>query len=208
MSVKPIADLQPIQLIVGLGNPGTRYTATRHNAGFWFVDQLLQRLSQSFDSKEKFKAKFCKFKHADVTRLCLQPQTFMNNSGRAVLQCMQFYKVPPQAVLVVYDELDFAPGTVRFRQGGGHGGHNGMRDIISCVGAEFNRLRIGIGRCANADEVSDYVLSKPRQLDRVQIDQAIDQALAVMDPVWAGDLQAAMQALHQPPESNDNQEGN
>ncbi len=186
-----------IQLIVGLGNPGTEYEPTRHNAGFWFVDELAQRCQQSFRAEPRF--------HSDVARCLLQgaecrlqkPQTYMNRSGQAVRALMQFFRIPIEQILVAHDELDLPAGTIKLKKGGGHGGHNGLRDLISHLDSrEFYRLRIGIGHPGHKDQVVDYVLKQPGKQDRRLIDDAIDAALDVMPAVIGGHMEKAMHKLH------------
>ena len=186
-----------IQLIVGLGNPGSEYEPTRHNAGFWFVDELVQRCRQSFRLEQRF--------HSEVARCLLdgnecrlqKPMTFMNRSGQAVGSLARFFKIPLQQILIVHDELDLPPGTIRLKKGGGHGGHNGLRDLISHLGSkDFYRMRVGIGHPGHRDQVVDYVLRKPSKEDRRQIDDAICDALNVMPDVVEGKFERAMNALH------------
>ena len=186
-----------IQLIVGLGNPGSDYEPTRHNAGFWFVDELAQRCQQPFRSEQRFQSEVarCLF---DGNECRLQkPMTFMNRSGQAVRSLLQFFKIPLEQVLVVHDELDLSPGVVRFKKGGGHGGHNGLRDLISHLGSkDFYRLRVGIGHPGHRDQVVDYVLKKPSKQDRLQVEEALVDALNVMPDIIQGQFERAMNALH------------
>jgi len=186
-----------IQLIVGLGNPGTEYEPTRHNAGFWFVDQLAARCQQSFRGESRF--------HSEVARCLIggnecrlqKPLTFMNRSGQAVRALTQFFKIPVDSVLVVHDELDLPAGNVKLKKGGGHGGHNGLRDLIAQLGSkDFHRLRIGIGHPGHKDQVVGYVLKKPSQIDRNLIDDAVYDALGVVQDLIAGEMDKAMQTLH------------
>jgi PTH1 family peptidyl-tRNA hydrolase len=186
-----------IQLIVGLGNPGAEYEPTRHNAGFWFVDELARFCQQSFRAEARF--------HSDVARCLLQgaecrlqkPQTYMNRSGQAVRALMQFFRIPSEQILVAHDELDLPAGTIRLKKGGGHGGHNGLRDLIAHLDSrEFYRLRIGIGHPGHKDQVVDYVLKQPGKQDRQLIDDAIGAALDVMPTVISGHMERAMHKLH------------
>ncbi len=186
-----------IQLIVGLGNPGAEYQSTRHNAGFWFVDALARSCRQDFRAEARF--------HSEVARCRLgghdcrlqKPLTFMNRSGQAVRALMQFFRIPLDEILVVHDELDLPAGVARLKSGGGHGGHNGLRDLISHLGArEFHRLRIGIAHPGDKRQVVDYVLKAPGKDDRKLIDEAMDSALAVMPLVLAGSMDKAMHQLH------------
>jgi PTH1 family peptidyl-tRNA hydrolase len=186
-----------IQLIVGLGNPGSEYEPTRHNAGFWFVDELVQRCGQRFRSEQRSQSEVARCL-LDGNECRLQkPMTFMNRSGQAVGALARFFKIPPPQILIVHDELDLPPGTIRLKKGGGHGGHNGLRDLISHLGSkDFHRLRVGIGHPGHRDQVVDYVLRKPSKEDRRQIDDAIYDALNVMPDVVEGKFELAMNSLH------------
>ena len=186
-----------IQLIVGLGNPGSDYEPTRHNAGFWFVDEMARRCQQPFRSEQRFQSEVARCL-VDGNECRLQkPMTFMNRSGQAVRSLLQFFKIPLEQVLVVHDELDLSPGIVRFKKGGGHGGHNGLRDLISHLGSkDFYRLRVGIGHPGHRDQVVDYVLKKPSKQDRLQIEEALVDALDVMPDIIQGRFERAMNALH------------
>ncbi len=190
-----------IRLIVGLGNPGADYVDTRHNAGFWFVDLLANRLSLSFRFEKRFNAEEARYRADDNDIFLLKPMTFMNRSGQSVGALARFYKLKPQQMLVVHDELDLAPGDNRLKQGGGHGGHNGLRDMINHLGArDFFRLRLGIGHPGDRDQVVNYVLHQPSIVDRDLIDEANQRTLEVMPQVFAGRIDKAMQALHTPSE--------
>ena len=186
----------PVQLVAGLGNPGPRYTETRHNAGFWFVDALARRHGGAFRPESKFAGETARIRLGDRELWLLKPQTYMNRSGRSVKLLSAFYKVPAEAILVVHDEIDLPPGDVRLKRGGGHGGHNGLRDIMSHLGGDFLRLRIGVGHPGHKDQVVDYVLQRPSRDDEAQIRQAIDRALDVMPETAAGELERAMHKLH------------
>ncbi len=188
---------EPIKLIIGLGNPGREYEATRHNAGFWWVDELARSHNASFKSDSKFHGMVARFNlHGHEVHL-LKPQTFMNVSGRAVGAVTQFYKILPDQILVVHDELDLPPGSTKLKLGGGHGGHNGLKDIIAHLGTkEFWRLRVGIGHPGERDEVVNYVLNAPRNPEQVLIDQAMQHAQDVAPLIIEGKLEAAMLKLH------------
>lgn len=184
-------------LIVGLGNPGAKYEDTRHNAGFWFVEHL----ARDAGTRLKLEAKF----HGEVGRVALaghdvwllKPSTFMNRSGQAVRAVAQFYRIEVTDILVAHDELDVPAGAMRVKQGGGHAGHNGLRDMIDQLGGnEFKRLRIGIGRPTTSGDVTDYVLGAPSKFDRSAIDQAIKEAAIFTPQLISGDIQKAMQHLH------------
>lgn len=169
-------------LVVGLGNPGPEYSGTRHNAGFWFIDALVRACGSSFSPEAKFLGETASVEIAGNPVRLLKPTTFMNRSGQAVRAMAHFYKIEPDQVLVAHDDLDLEPGTVRLKRGGGHGGHNGLRDICSHIGADFLRLRFGIGhpRDARGGEVLDWVLKKPSADDGEAIVGAV---LAAIDEV-------------------------
>jgi len=186
-----------IALIVGLGNPGSDYEATRHNAGFWFIDELARQNGCELRVDSKFHGHAGKVNlHGEPVWL-LKPNTFMNRSGQSVSSLAKYYKIPVENILVVHDELDFEPGDVRLKKGGGHAGHNGLRDIISAMGSkEFLRLRVGIGHPGNSKDVSNFVLARPSATDKTQIGYAIDDALRVMPDLVDGNIEKAMQSLH------------
>ena len=186
-----------IRLIVGLGNPGADYVDTRHNAGFWLVDRLAADQSLEFRFEKRDNADECRFKADGRDRFLQKPMTFMNRSGQAVAALARYYKIQTEQVLVIHDELDLPPGTSRIKQGGGHGGHNGLRDIISHLGGNgFFRIRIGIGHPGDSNQVINYVLHKPSAADREAIEGAITDSLAVMPLVYEGNIEKAMHALH------------
>lgn len=187
---------QRVALIVGLGNPGGEYEHTRHNAGFWFVDALAHQHGGSFRLDSKFQGEVCRISPAGGDCWLLKPATFMNRSGQAVAALANFYKIPAAGILVVHDELDLPPGVARLKQGGGHGGHNGLRDITARLGADFMRLRIGIGHPGSKEQVIGYVLQRPSLADRQRIDEAIAAALGVMPELLRGEVQRAMNCLH------------
>jgi len=188
---------ESLRAIVGLGNPGPQYDQTRHNAGSWFLRRVAERHGAELRLEAKFHGLLGKA-HIDGRPVwLLEPTTYMNRSGEAVAALAHYYKIAPTALLVAHDELDLPPGVARLKLGGGHGGHNGLRDIIARLGTrDFLRLRIGIGHPGHRDRVTGYVLSRPSPEDRIAIDQAIDRALAVLPQIVAGDLQAAMNRLH------------
>lgn len=188
----------PVQLIVGLGNPGPEYAQTRHNAGQDLVEQLARQNQISLSSTPKFFGHSGRGTIAGREVRLLIPNTFMNRSGQAVAALSQFYRIPPEAILVAHDELDLAPGVARFKLSGGHGGHNGLRDIIAALGnnKDFARLRLGIGHPGNAKMVSDYVLKKAPQAENDLIHQGIERSLAVIHDIVSGDWERAMRQLH------------
>lgn len=186
-----------IQLIVGLGNPGPEYADTRHNAGFWFVDQLARQFGASFRNETKFHGEACKILVDGRDVWLLKPMTFMNRSGQSVAALARFYKIPVEAILVVHDELDIPPGDIRLKQGGGHGGHNGLRDIIAQLGGkDFMRLRVGIGHPGNAKQVASYVLKNPSLDDRLSMERALDAAQGEIGDIVRGEYQLVMNRLH------------
>jgi len=188
---------EPIKLIVGLGNPGREYEATRHNAGFWWVDEWARMNNVNFKTDSKFHGMVARAAlHGHEVHL-LKPQTFMNVSGRAVVALALFYKILPDQILVVHDELDLPPGSAKLKLGGGHGGHNGLKDIIAHLGTkEFWRLRIGVGHPGDRAEVVNYVLNAPRKEEQILIDEAMQHAQDVAPLVIEGKLEAAMLKLH------------
>jgi PTH1 family peptidyl-tRNA hydrolase len=186
-----------IRLIVGLGNPGREYESTRHNVGFWWVEELARAQKLNFKSESKFHGLTARGQVQGHEIVLLMPQTFMNHSGRAVGALAQFFKIEPAEMLVIHDELDLPPGVARLKMGGGHGGHNGLKDIIARLGTkDFWRLRIGIGHPGNRAEVSNYVLGAPRREERELIDEAMQKAQNIAHMVIEGKTEAAMLKLH------------
>ena len=186
-----------IRLIVGLGNPGREYESTRHNAGYWWVDELARLQNLSFRSEVKFHGLMARGQVHGHEVLLLKPQTFMNVSGRSVGALTQFYKISPAEILVAHDELDLPPGVARLKLGGGHGGHNGLKDIIAHLGTkDFWRLRLGIGHPGERAEVANFVLNDPRREERGLIDDAMQRALDIAHLVIEGKAEAAMLKLH------------
>lgn len=186
-----------LKAIIGLGNPGAKYTETRHNAGFWFVERLARDHGGSFRQEGKFHGELTDCFVEGSKLWCLKPQTFMNLSGQAVRALVSFYRIAPQQILVAHDEIDLPPGDIRLKFGGGHGGHNGLRDIISHLGTkDFYRLRIGVGHPGRSEQVADYVLKAAGRDDQGLIDDSIDRALHIMPQLATGELEKAMQQLH------------
>ncbi|MBL1433654.1 MAG: aminoacyl-tRNA hydrolase [Gammaproteobacteria bacterium] len=186
-----------LKCIVGLGNPGSRYADTRHNVGFWLVDAIANRYQARFKAEAKYKGELAVANTPSGEVRLLKPQTFMNLSGSAVAPLLNFYKIEPAQTLIVYDELDLPPGTVRLKKAGGHGGHNGLRDIVQQTGSkEFLRLRIGIGHPGHSDQVSSYVLGKPPSDERRVLEDVIDISLAEIDAIIDGDIEPVMKRLH------------
>lgn len=186
-----------IKLIIGLRNPGSAYEHTRHNAGAWFAQALTLRQRCSFKLDKKMQAELADLDIENHLSKVALPITFMNHSGQVTRAITQFYRIQPQEVLVAHDELDLPPGCARLKTGGGHGGHNGLRDIITQLGSsEFHRLRIGIGHPGHRDLVHQYVLNKPSIHDKQQIYDAIDRSVAVMPLVVSGNIAKAMNQLN------------
>ena len=186
-----------IQLVAGLGNPGAKYEQTRHNAGFWFVDELARQCNASFKPDSRYKSEVARCSIAGHDCRLQKPMDFMNRSGLPVALLAKFYQIPRSAILIVHDDLDLPVGTVKLKKGGGHGGHNGLRDLIPHLGGnDFMRLRIGIGHPGHRDDVVGYVLKNASREDRVLIDQAMDDAIRALPDILAGQTEKAMQALH------------
>jgi PTH1 family peptidyl-tRNA hydrolase len=193
-----VAEPSPaLRLIVGLGNPGPQYEHTRHNAGCWLVDALARHHGGSFRPESKFSGEVCQISVAGHLLWLLKPLTFMNRSGQSVGRLADFYKIPLPAILVVHDDLDLPPGTVRLKRAGGHGGHNGLRDIISHLGGnDFLRLRLGIGHPGTSKDVIDYVLCRAPRNEQQLIERAVEDALRELPRLLDGQLEKAMHALH------------
>lgn len=185
-----------ITLIAGLGNPGAQYEQTRHNVGFWFVDEIARLKGAQFRPDSKFSGDVCKVHLEGRDIWLLKPSTFMNRSGQAVQRLASFYKIPVEQILVVHDEIDLDPGIARLKSGGGHGGHNGLRDIIAHMGKEFHRLRLGVGHPGSKDQVVDYVLHRPGKDEQIAIGNALDDALRVLPLLAEGGWEKAVHRLH------------
>ena len=186
-----------IKLFVGLGNPGPEYAATRHNAGFWWIDQLARRLNAPLALERAYKGRVARASVAGQSVWLLQPQTFMNLSGKSVAALARFYQITPQEILVAHDELDLPAGEAKLKFGGGHAGHNGLRDIHAQLGtADYWRLRLGVGHPGARQEVVGWVLQKPPLDEQIAIEQAIDRAAAAFELLAAGDMNAATQRIH------------
>lgn len=188
-----------LRLIVGLGNPGAEHARTRHNAGFWFIDALAEKLGARFGLESRLFGETAKVELAGHTVWLLKPATFMNASGKSVAAALRYWKIEPEESLLAHDELDLAPGTARLKFDGGHGGQNGLRDTVQHLGhGQFHRLRIGIGHPGHKDRVTPWVLGRPGRDDEVSIRRAIDDALDVMPLAAGGEFNEAMKRLHTP----------
>ena len=182
---------------MGLGNPGPQHTADRHNAGFWLLDEFARRAAVSFRSESKFSGDACEATLAGCRLRLLKPQTYMNRSGQSVAAMARFYKLDPAEILVVHDEIDIPSGELRVKQGGGHGGHNGLRDIVQHLGsADFSRIRLGVGHPGEKSRVKDFVLHAPSRDELQLINNCIDQALEFLPRLVDGHFTEAMNALH------------
>jgi PTH1 family peptidyl-tRNA hydrolase len=186
----------PLRIIVGLGNPGPEHQLTRHNAGFWFVDLLARKYASEFRDYRKYSGETARITIGSRELLLLKPTTYMNRSGLSVRQLSDFFKVAPEDILVAHDELDLPVGGVRLKQGGGHGGHNGLRDIIAHVGENFWRMRLGIGHPGNKAEVIDYVLTRAPRHDEDLILEAVGIAAETMPLLIEQGAERAMTRLH------------
>ncbi|HEY8052081.1 MAG: aminoacyl-tRNA hydrolase [Steroidobacterales bacterium] len=187
---------ESLKLIVGLGNPGTEYARTRHNAGFQFADELARRHGATFRSEPRHRGELARARIADTEVWLLKPMSYMNHSGDPVRSVASFYKVPVESLLVAYDELDFPAGVVRLKQSGGAAGHNGMRDVIAQMGDGFWRLRIGIGHPGDRSQVLDYVLGRPGAADAALLQDAIAAAADIVPVLMQDGAQPAMNRLH------------
>ena len=185
-----------IRLIVGLGNPGANYHSTRHNAGFWLLDEIARDFSASLNNDTRFHGETGKIRAAGKDIQLLKPSTFMNRSGQAVGALSRYFKIEPTQILVMHDELDLEPGDNRLKKSGGHGGHNGLRDIINHIGRDFYRLRIGIGHPGDRNQVVNYVLKNPSSDDLGKIEDAMRRTLDIIPTLLQGHFEKAMQALH------------
>ena len=186
----------PLKLIVGLGNPGREYARTRHNAGWWFVDELAAQSHGSWRHEARQHTDLARVTIADTELWLLKPTAFMNRSGVPVAAVANFYRLAPADILVVHDDIDLPPGTARLKQGGGHAGHNGLRDVIAHIGADFWRLRLGVGHPGSKELVLDAVLDRPTAAEQQAIKQAMSRALDVMPELLRSGAQKAMLSLH------------
>jgi len=189
--------MKPLKLIVGLGNPGIKYANTRHNVGFVFIDMLCDKYGFNIKENKKFYGYADKVDLAGHNVWLLKPETFMNLSGKSVASLANFYKITNEEILVVYDELDLPPGTAKLKKSGGHGGHNGLRDIIAMTGSnDFYRLRLGIGHPGHKSKVVSWVLNRASTDDEISIDLAISNSLTIIEDLLDGHLEKAMKELH------------
>jgi PTH1 family peptidyl-tRNA hydrolase len=185
-----------LTMVVGLGNPEDRYARTLHNAGFWFADELARRFSGEFRYEKRFNAEVCKVSITGREVWLAKPQSYMNLSGKPVRAMLDYYRLDTGTTLVVHDEIDLPPGTVRFKSDGGHGGHNGLKDVIRHCGRDFMRLRVGVGHPGHKDAVTSYVLKKASSDVEAGMLRNIDEAADVMPMLVEDGLEAAMKDLH------------
>ena len=186
----------PLRIIVGLGNPGPEHQVTRHNVGFWFVDLLARRHGAEFRDYRKYSGETARITIEGQELILLKPTTYMNRSGLSVRQISDFYKIVPDDILVAHDELDLPAGSVRLKHGGGHGGHNGLRDTIAHVGESFWRLRLGIGHPGNKADVIDYVLTRAPRVEEDVILDAVNTAADSVPLILEQGAERAMTKLH------------
>jgi PTH1 family peptidyl-tRNA hydrolase len=189
-----------IRLLVGLGNPGPEYEATRHNAGFWFIDEVARKLGATLTVERSYSGRAARVNRSEGPAWLLEPLTFMNLSGKSVAALARFFKIAPSEILVVHDELDLLPGQVKIKLGGSSAGHNGLKDIQAQLGsADFWRLRLGIGHPGVKAEVINYVLRKPLAEQREAIDKSIEQSIQALDLLFSGNMEHAMMKIHAKP---------
>lgn len=189
-----------LSIIAGLGNPDDRYAKTLHNAGFWFADELARRAAAQFKYEKRFDADVCRIKLSDNDVWLVKPMAYMNQSGEPIRGILDYYRRPTVQLLVAHDEIDLPPGTVRLKSGGGHGGHNGLRDVIRHCGTDFMRLRLGVGHPGHKDDVTDYVLKNASREVETAILRNVGEAADVMPLLAEDGINAAMKELHTSPE--------
>jgi PTH1 family peptidyl-tRNA hydrolase len=187
---------ETVRVFAGLGNPGPGYAGHRHNVGFWLADALADRFGGHFAEQKKFKAQLAQVSVAGHSLLLVKPLTFMNRSGEAIRPLLHFYRIPSAALLVSHDELDLPPGTLRFKRGGGHGGHNGLRDISRVLGPDYGRMRIGIGHPGSKEKVHGHVLSNPAPEEARVLGESVDRAVDSIASLFGEGWDKAMQKLH------------
>ncbi len=192
-----------LRIIAGLGNPEDRYERTLHNAGFWFVDAVARKYGGAFRYEKKFDAECCKVSISGNDVWLVKPQSYMNHSGGPVRAALDYYRLDAKRLLVAHDEIDLPPGTVRLKQSGGHGGHNGIRDVMQHCGAEFMRLRIGVGHPGEKDKVTGYVLKRGSSDVEAAVEKNVDEAIDVMPLLIDEGINAAMKQLHTKESSGD-----
>lgn len=188
--------MSKLKLIVGLGNPGQQYAQTRHNAGFWFVERIANEFNIALTAEKKFHGRTGRGQVHGVDVRLLLPDTFMNDSGKAVVPMMKFYDIKNSEMLIAHDELDLPSGQMRLKFDGGHGGHNGLRDIVPHIGNDFYRLRLGIGHPGNKNLVTGYVLGKPTSDEQIGLERMLDAAMQALPDMITGNMDKAQQAIN------------
>jgi PTH1 family peptidyl-tRNA hydrolase len=183
-------------IIVGLGNPGPEHERDRHNVGFWLVDDIASGADGRLTGDHKVLGQTCQVQLSSQAVRLIKPTTFMNHSGQSVRRILDYYKISPSRVLIIHDDLDLLPGMARLKEGGGHGGHNGLRDIVAHCGRDFFRLRIGIGHPGRKEQVAGYVLRPPGKDELLDIRSALDSSLRGIEVLYSEGLEAAMKFLH------------
>ena len=197
-----------LRLIAGLGNPGPDYSATRHNAGFWFVDRLAAERQIRFAPEKRFFGELARLSASGVDCRLFKPAVFMNESGRALQAVAAYFEIASEEMLIIHDEIDLEAGTIRLKKGGGHGGHNGLRDISEKLGGgDYLRLRIGVGHPGDKSRVTPHVLSRPAAAETELIDGAVERGMAIMPLLFAGELERAMTRLHTDAAPDPNEDG-
>jgi len=188
--------MKHLSIIAGLGNPEEKHARTLHNVGFWFVDALARKLGGDFRYEKKFDTELCRITLHAADIWLVKPQSYMNLSGGPIRGVLDYYRLRPEQLLVAHDEIDLPPGTVRLKKGGGHGGHNGIRDVVQHCGADFMRLRLGVGHPGDNSQVTNYVLKRGSGEVEAAIEKNIDEAIDVLDVLLDDGLGAAMKKLH------------
>ena len=188
--------MKQISIIAGLGNPDEKHAHTLHNVGFWFIDALARKIGGDFRYEKKFDTELCRVTLHGMDVWLVKPQSYMNLSGGPIRGILDYYRLKPEQLLVAHDEIDLPPGTVRLKKGGGHGGHNGIRDVVKHCGAEFMRLRLGVGHPGDKNQVTNYVLKRGSGEAETAIEKNIDEAIEVLDVLLDDGLDAAMKKLH------------
>ena len=188
--------MKGVTLIAGLGNPGARYANNRHNVGFWFADMLAESNDVTFSYQKKLFGYLCKVSVSSTALILFKPDVYMNESGRSLQAVTRFYQIEPSQILVVHDEIDFPTGKIRLKEGGGHGGHNGLRSIIAAIGNDFWRLRVGVGHPGHKDQVTGYVLGNASEDDTIEIRTVLRQSKDLLPDLVNGEFEMAMNTLH------------
>ncbi len=188
--------MKHLGIIAGLGNPEEKHARTLHNVGFWFVDALARKFGGDFRHENKFDAELCRVTRHAMDIWLVKPQSYMNLSGGPIRGVLDYYRLRPGQLLVAHDEIDLSPGTVRLKKGGGHGGHNGIRDVVRHCGADFMRLRLGVGHPGDKSQVTNYVLKRGSGEAETAIETNIDEAIDILDVLLDDGLDAAMRKLH------------